>query len=82
VAAPAGELYVGSYHRACRAAADALTEGGGTVLVLSARYGLVPLDQVLEPYDLTFSDRGAATDLYLQAQARKLGAHHPDDRSR
>ncbi|MEU8833897.1 hypothetical protein [Streptomyces sp900116325] len=33
VAAPAGELYLGSYHRACRATADALTEGGATVLV-------------------------------------------------
>ncbi|MFD5570422.1 hypothetical protein [Streptomyces cadmiisoli] len=34
-AAPAGHLYVGGYHRACRRAADALTARGGTVLLLS-----------------------------------------------
>ncbi|WP_228994709.1 DUF6884 domain-containing protein [Streptomyces sp. DH8] len=73
VPAPAGELYLGSYHRACRATADALTRDRGLTLVLSARYGLVPLDQVLEPYEMTFSDRGAVNDLTLQAQARRLG---------
>ncbi|MGV9310475.1 MULTISPECIES: hypothetical protein [unclassified Nonomuraea] len=44
---PAGELYTGSYHRAARRAADALTHDGGRVLNLSALHGLVELDQML-----------------------------------
>jgi len=79
VPAPAGEMYLGNYHRACRATADVLTADEGLVLVLSARYGLAPLDKVLEPYDLTFSDRGAVSDVYLQAQARELGVDRARD---
>jgi hypothetical protein len=71
--APAGELYTGSYHRACRRAADALTAQGGTVVVLSALYGLVPLDQVLEPYDLRMGQPGSVTPARLSEQARTLG---------
>jgi hypothetical protein len=77
--APAGELYLGGYHRACRATADALTANGGTVLVLSARYGLATLDRVLEPYDVTFGDRDAVGSLLLEAQARKLGIDRARD---
>ncbi|MFK0063383.1 DUF6884 domain-containing protein [Streptomyces werraensis] len=72
-AAPAGELYVGGYHRACRRAADALTAEGGTVVVLSALHGLVPLDQVLEPYDLRMGQPGSVTPARLAEQARALG---------
>ncbi|KPI33311.1 hypothetical protein OV450_1399 [Actinobacteria bacterium OV450] len=71
--APAGELYVGGYFQACRAAAEALTADGGTVLVLSVKYGLVRPDKVLKPYEMTLGDRGAISGLYLEAQARQLG---------
>ncbi|MDQ1018868.1 DUF6884 domain-containing protein [Streptomyces afghaniensis] len=47
--APAGELYIGSYHRACRAAADALTADGGTVLIFSDLYGLVSVSTSVGP---------------------------------
>jgi hypothetical protein len=77
--APAGELYLGSYHRACRATADVLTAAGGTVLVLSARHGLVPLDQVLEPYDVTMDDPDAVAVPVLEAQARQLGVDQARD---
>jgi len=72
-AAPAGELYTGTYHRACRRAADALTAQGGITLVLSALHGLVPLDQVLEPYDLRMGQQGSVTAARLAEQARALG---------
>ena len=72
--APAGELYVGPYHRSCRDAADALTAEGGTVLILSARYGLVTLDQEIEPYDLRMGQLGSVTVEQLREQARDLGA--------
>lgn len=41
-AAPVADLYTGSYHHACRRAALAITHPD-RVLILSARYGLVPL---------------------------------------
>ncbi|MFF4902535.1 DUF6884 domain-containing protein [Streptomyces sp. NPDC001068] len=72
-AAPAGELYVGSYHRSCRAAADALTADGGTVLILSALYGLVPLEQEIEPYDLRMGQLGSVAVEKLREQAQELG---------
>jgi hypothetical protein len=77
--APAGELYTGSYHRACRRAADALTAQGGTVVVLSALYGLVPLDQVLAPYDLRMGQPGSVTPARLAEQARGLGLDQAAD---
>jgi hypothetical protein len=71
--APAGELYTGSFHRACRKAADALTRPEDTVLVLSALHGLVPLDRVLEPYELRMGQPSSVTGDQLRAQAREIG---------
>ncbi|MGW6202159.1 DUF6884 domain-containing protein [Streptomyces sp. NPDC055089] len=71
--APAGELYTGSYHRACRKAADTLANAGSTILVISALHGLVPLDRVLAPYELRMRQPGTVTGHQLRAQARALG---------
>lgn len=73
--APAGELYApGSYHRASRRAAEAIvSEGGGTVLVLSGRHGLLPLDRVLSPYDQRLGRPGCVLPEQLREQARELG---------
>ncbi|MFB7496065.1 DUF6884 domain-containing protein [Streptomyces sp. NPDC056161] len=71
--APSGELYTGSFHRACRKAADALAGPRTTVLVLSALHGLVPLDRVLAPYELRMGQPGSVTGDQLRAQARALG---------
>ncbi|MCQ4045798.1 DUF6884 domain-containing protein [Streptantibioticus rubrisoli] len=72
-AAPAGKLYVGRLHTHARRTADALTARGGTVLVLSALHGFLPLDQVIEPYDHTWEDVGSVTVEELRAQAAELG---------
>ncbi|MFJ1664628.1 DUF6884 domain-containing protein [Streptomyces anthocyanicus] len=71
----AGALYVGSYHRAMRRAADALTQGGrsGRVLILSAKYGLVELDRHLLNYDLKAGDPGTVDGETLRRQAHELG---------
>lgn len=69
--APAGELYVGSYHRACRAAADALQPR--RVLILSALHGLLELHQVVEPYDLRMGQPGSVTPARIRDQAAALG---------
>ncbi|MGC4947745.1 DUF6884 domain-containing protein [Streptomyces sp. DT224] len=79
VPAPAGELYLGSYHRACRATADALAADGGLVLVLSSLHGLVTLDEILHPYEMRFRDPGAVSGDILRAQARELGVDQAQD---
>ncbi|GAA2717925.1 DUF6884 domain-containing protein [Micromonospora olivasterospora] len=68
--APAGLMYTGSYHRACRRAADRL---GGRLVILSARYGLLDPDTVIEPYDLRMGQPGTVGVPTLRAQARRLG---------
>ncbi|MFF4557150.1 DUF6884 domain-containing protein [Streptomyces sp. NPDC001422] len=65
----AGEMYVGSYHKACRKAADAL---GDWVMILSAKYGLVGLDDAIDAYDMRIGDPGAITPEELTKQARDL----------
>ncbi|WP_069874803.1 DUF6884 domain-containing protein [Streptomyces malaysiensis] len=71
----AGELYVGSYHRAARRAADVLTRNGraGRVLILSAKHGLVGLDQHILNYNLKAGDPGTVDGETLRRQAHELG---------
>jgi uncharacterized protein DUF6884 len=57
VRAPAGRLYSGSYHLACRRAAAALTEPDG-ILILTALHGLLQLDRVIAPYELRMGQPG------------------------
>ncbi|MEV7842043.1 hypothetical protein OH749_31585 (plasmid) [Streptomyces albidoflavus] len=75
IGARAGELYVGSYHRAARRAADVLTRDGraGRVLILSAKYGLVELDEYLSTYNLRAGDPGTVDGETLRRQAHALG---------
>ncbi|MFG3582551.1 DUF6884 domain-containing protein [Streptomyces sp. NPDC047990] len=65
----AGEMYVGSYHKACRKAADTL---GEWVMILSAKYGLVGLDDTIDAYDVRASDPEAITAEELAKQVRDL----------
>lgn len=51
--APARELYTGQLFLLSLQVAEAMAD---TVLVLSAKHGVVTLDQVLEPYDLSLAD--------------------------
>lgn len=76
----AGAMYTGSYHRAARRAAHALTGGGrrGRVMILSAKYGLLELDQWISPYDLRVGDTGAITGGMLRRQARDLCVEDAD----
>lgn len=78
--ARAQDLYTGSMFRhtwdnATRSAA--LDEGAGLgparVLILSAKYGLVEPDQVLQPYDLRMSEPGSVSVQTIAQQALALG---------
>jgi hypothetical protein len=74
--APAGELYVGNYHRAARRAAERLVEGtGGRVVILSALHGFVDPTTELEPYELRIGDSGAVGAAELYATATELGIY-------
>lgn len=75
---PAGDMYLGSYHRACRRAADALT-GSPNILILSARYGLLQLHEWIEPYELRMGRPGSVTPYQLREQTAALGVgcHRP-----
>jgi hypothetical protein len=58
-AAPARDLYTGSAFRQVLrdvVAEAAATSGPTRVMILSARYGLLDLDQVVDPYDVTMRD--------------------------
>ncbi|GAA1575733.1 hypothetical protein GCM10009827_117010 [Dactylosporangium maewongense] len=73
IEAPAGELYVGSYHRAARRAADAIRTPGTRVMILSAWYGLVELSDMLLRYDARLGQRHTITAEALREQAEQLG---------
>ena len=68
---PAGELYVGSYHLACRRAAAALTTPD-RILILSALHGLLSLDRVIAPYELRMGQPGSIGVGALRRQAEQL----------
>ena len=70
--APAAEFYTGGYFRAQLGYARRLTTDD-RILVLSAKYGLVPLHRELSPYDLRITQPGAVTTDQLVVQARSLG---------
>jgi hypothetical protein len=71
---PAGELYLGSFHRYARTHADRIE--ADEVLILSASAGLLTLDRVLPPYDTKITDKDSIVStpgkLAHQAEARGL----------
>ena len=72
----ARELYTGLFTRRCLSYAEALARqapSDSVVLMMSARYGLVPLSQTLEPYDITWGHPGAVSVKTLTLQAKALG---------
>lgn len=70
--AKARDLYTGPYFSACLNYALALTTFD-RVRILSAKYGLVPLDLELDPYDLRMGQRGCVTPEQVRKQAREQG---------
>ncbi len=78
--APAVEMYVGSmfrhtYDNAVRSGRkdEAAGCGPARVLILSARYGLITPDQVIDPYDVKMGADGSVSAEMLTWQAWTLG---------
>ena len=70
-AAPAGEIYTGPYHRSMmRLARSRFPEG--EIRILSALYGFIELDRVIEPYEMRWKAPGCLTQDQLDHQAGLL----------
>lgn len=66
----ARDLYIGNYFRTALRYALALTAGDeGKVFILSAKWGLLTLDQIVEPYELRMGRPGAIAVEHVRAQA-------------
>lgn len=76
--APAGQLYRGTYHRLGLRAAAALT-GPESIRILSARHGLLPLHDVVAPYNLRLGQPGSVTAAQLLDQATVQGLRDRPD---
>lgn len=77
-ARPAGELYTSGYHRLALRAAHTLA-APENIRIISAKHGLLPLDKVIDPYDLRLGQPGSITVDHLEAQADEQGLlGHPD----
>jgi 3'-phosphoadenosine 5'-phosphosulfate sulfotransferase (PAPS reductase)/FAD synthetase len=70
----AAEKYCGPYARSARLAGEAVAERtGARVITLSARFGLLEDDDLVDDYDLTMGDVGAVTAGRIAEQAARLG---------
>jgi hypothetical protein len=70
-ACSANDMYTGQHFRACLATARAIVPLL-SVRILSARYGLLRLDDWIEPYDLTIGQPGAVD---AETVAKQLARH-------
>ena len=68
---PAGQLYIGPYHRSLRLAASALTNPYLT-WIMSAWYGLVPLSRPLGRYDVKLGDPKSVTPEKMRRHTASL----------
>jgi cytoplasmic iron level regulating protein YaaA (DUF328/UPF0246 family) len=67
-AAPAGQLYIGQHFTACLRTALAIADRAD-VRILSALHGLLTLDDVTAPYDVTMGQPGAVSGDLVATQA-------------
>lgn len=70
--APAAELYTGSMFRDQLRTARMLV-ADSDIFILSAKHGLVTLDEMLDPYDMKMTDKNCISDIEVQCQALWYG---------
>ncbi len=64
-------MYVGSHFKTCLRWAKSKTTPEH-IFILSAKYGLLKLTDVIEPYELKMGQKGCVTDEYVKFQASQL----------
>jgi hypothetical protein len=67
----ARDMYEGEYHKKAQEIAKYLT-AEDEIFILSAKYGFLPLDQFIEPYNIKAGERGSISRRELLYQAMKL----------
>ena len=71
-ASPAHAMYIGGYHKMCRRYAQTFANNEA-IFILSAKYGLLANDDMVQPYSLTLGQAGAVTAHYVNQQAIRFG---------
>jgi cytoplasmic iron level regulating protein YaaA (DUF328/UPF0246 family) len=71
-ARPAHKLYKGQYFKMSLAYALTLTDATN-IRILSSKYGLLPLDKIINPYQLRITEPDAISDAVLKQQAVEQG---------
>lgn len=71
-ASPAHAMYIGGYHKMCRRYAQTFANND-RIFILSAKYGLLANDDIVQPYSLTLGQAGAVTAYYVIQQAQRFG---------
>lgn len=74
-ACKAGEMYRGAMVTCALRWARTITDEGH-IYIVSARYGLVAHDEVIEPYQLRLGQPGAVGPTTIRRQAMNLGILH------
>lgn len=69
--AQAQSMYIGSYHKMCQRYALSLVTPDD-IYILSAKYGLLKMTDVIEPYSLTLGQPGCVTLSHVRQQATEL----------
>lgn len=72
--AKAKDIYVGSLFRGARRAAEAT---GLPWFIMSAKYGIIPPDQTIEPYDMTYGKTTGKKAWEISEQIQRLGMSRP-----
>ena len=72
IRATAGRIYIGSYHLACQQWARSITSSKN-IRILSSKYGLLCLDDIIDPYEQVMGDPGSISIRELREQARHQG---------
>jgi hypothetical protein len=62
-------MYQGSYHKLCLNYALTLT---ARVYILSAKYGLLDLSEIIEPYNVKMDDKNSVKIDFIRQQAEEL----------
>lgn len=65
----AARLYQGSYFKACARYALSIAKPD-QIRILSAKHGLLKLDEIIEPYDLRMGMKGCVTADQVREQAK------------
>ena len=75
--AMAKDMYIGSYAAMCKRYARSITTDD-KIFILSAKYGLLKMTDIIESYSLTLGQMGSVTPRQVKQQAQDLNILQED----